>query len=147
MERYGAGSWCGWLRFITPLDDDQYALAPWAEWYADTYQEQRAEFPEYHPLAVHPEPGGFLPFADSVDGDQLCWLTEGATPDDWPLIVVPRHADQGPPLDTDLTTTLLEWLRGRFATEGLPLLGRRDENPLDYIDFEPYDAEPTPDDR
>lgn len=140
MERYGAGSWCGWLRFRTPFGEDPYALAPCAEWYAESYQELRAEFPEYHPLAVHPEPGGFLPFADSIDGDQLCWLTEGAGPDDWPLIVVPRHADQGPPLDIGLTHTLLEWLRGRFTTEGLPPLGRRDEDPLDHIEFEPYRA-------
>ncbi|WP_189717510.1 SMI1/KNR4 family protein [Streptomyces phaeofaciens] len=147
MERYGAGSWCGWLRFNIPFGEDRYALAPWAEWYAETYQGQRAEFPEYHPLAVHPESGGFLPFANSIDGDQLCWLTEGATPDDWPLIVVPRHADQGPPLNTDLTKTLLEWLRGRFATEGLPPLGRRDEDPLDYIAFEPHDAAAAADDH
>ncbi|MEU1543794.1 hypothetical protein ABZ461_38065 [Actinacidiphila glaucinigra] len=63
------------------------------------------------------------------------------------MIVVPRHGDQGPPLDTDLTETLLEWLRGRFATEGLPPLGRRDENPLDYIGFEHYGAEPAADDQ
>ncbi|MFI7505102.1 SMI1/KNR4 family protein [Streptomyces sp. NPDC049687] len=87
MERHGAGSWCGCLRFNMPFGEDQYALAAWAEWYAETYQRQRARFPEYHPLAVYPEPGGFLPFADSIDGDHLCWLTEGATPDDWPLKV------------------------------------------------------------
>ncbi|MFI6063535.1 hypothetical protein [Streptomyces sp. NPDC051286] len=63
------------------------------------------------------------------------------------MIVVPRHADQGPPLNTNLTKTLLEWLRGRFATEDLPPLGRRDEDPLDYIEFEPYDAEPAADDQ
>jgi hypothetical protein len=77
----------------------------------------------------------------------LCWLAEGATPDDWPLIVVPRHADQGPPLGAGLTGTLLDWLRGRFATEGLPRLGRPHEDPLDYIEFEPYATEPAGDGR
>lgn len=105
---------------------------------------QRAGFPEYHPLAVHPEPGGFLLFADSIDGDRLCRLTEGATPDDWPLIVVPRHADQGPPLGANLTDTLLEWPRGRFATEGLPPLGRRDENPLGGVSTQHMEALPSP---
>ncbi|MFJ6858985.1 hypothetical protein [Streptomyces werraensis] len=62
------------------------------------------------------------------------------------MIVLPRHADQGPPFGTGLTATLLEWLRGRFATEGLPPLGRRDEDPLEYIGFEPYDVEPATDD-
>jgi hypothetical protein len=147
MERYGTGCWAGWLRFSVPSGEDTYDLAPWAEWYTDTYQQQRVEFPEYHPLAVHPEPEGFLPFADSIDGDQLCWLTEGATPDDWPMIVVPRHADQGPPLGAGLTDTLLDWLRGRFATEGLPRLVRPHEDPLDYIEFEPYATEPAGDGR
>ncbi|MEV6107404.1 SMI1/KNR4 family protein [Streptomyces sp. NPDC051940] len=142
METYGSGEWCGWLRFGAPFGDGQYDLAPWAEWHTETYRDLRADFPEYHPLAVWPEPGGFLPFANSIDGDELGWLTEGADPDDWPLIVVPRHADQGPPLDGGgLTDTLLQWLRGHFAAEGLPRLGRRDEDPLDYIGFEPYGPE------
>jgi hypothetical protein len=143
METYGSGCWTGWLRFGAPLGTDQYALAPWAEWYGDTYREHRAGFPEYHPLAAWPEAGGILPFADSIDGDQLCWLTEGATPDDWPLIVVPRHAAQGSPLAGTLTEVLLEWLRGRLGTEGLPRLGRSDEDPLAYIDFEPFTEDTT----
>ncbi|WP_262387068.1 SMI1/KNR4 family protein [Streptomyces sp. TRM49041] len=142
METYGSGCWTGWLRCGAPLGADTYAVAPWAEWYGDTYRGHRARFPEYNPLAAWPEPGGFLPFADSIDGDQLCWLTEGDTPDDWPLIVVPRHAPQGPPLTGTLTEILLEWLRGRFDAEGLPRLGRPDEDPLDYIGFEPFGDEP-----
>ncbi len=35
---------------------------------------------------------------------------------------------------------LLEWLRGRFATEGLPGLDKLDD-PLEFIDFEPWDDE------
>ncbi|GFH37806.1 MULTISPECIES: hypothetical protein [Streptomyces] len=54
---------------------------------------------------------------------------------------------QGPPLNADLTTTLLEGLRGRFATEGLPPLVRRDEDPLDYIELESYDAESAAEDQ
>ncbi|MEV7570587.1 SMI1/KNR4 family protein [Streptomyces tanashiensis] len=138
METYGAGEWCQWLRFGFPLGTGQYDLAPSAEWYGETYRGHRDDFPEYHPLAAWPEPGGLLSFADSIDGDQLCWLTEGETPDDWPLIVVPRHAGQGPPLTGTLTGTLLAWLRGELRTEGLPRLVRPHEDPLDVIHFEPY---------
>jgi hypothetical protein len=35
---------------------------------------------------VWPEPGGFLPVADTAHGDYLGWLTEGDDPDSWPLI-------------------------------------------------------------
>jgi hypothetical protein len=52
----------------------------------------------------------------------------------------PRHADQGPPLDTNLIDTLLEWLRGRFVTEGLPGLDELDD-PLEFIGFTPWDDE------
>lgn len=60
------------------------------------YRELRDEFPEYHPLPIWPEPGGFLPFASSIDGDSIGWLTDGE-PDRWPLIVEPRHHEQGRP--------------------------------------------------
>jgi hypothetical protein len=53
------------------------------------------------------------------------------------LIVFPRHADQGPPLPANLTDTLLEWLRGRFTTEGLPGDGQLDD-PLKFADFMPW---------
>jgi hypothetical protein len=56
------------------------------------------------------------------------------------LIISPRHADQGPPLPGNLIDTLLEWLRGRFVTEGLPGLDELDD-PLEFIDFEPWDDE------
>ncbi|MBB4982306.1 SMI1/KNR4 family protein [Streptomyces nymphaeiformis] len=138
METYGGGEWCQWLRFRTPLGTERYDLAGTEEWFGAAYRGLRADYPEYHPLAVWPEPGGFLPFADSIDGDELCWLTEGDTPDDWPLIVIPRHAGQGPPLTGTLTETLLAWLRGELRTEGLPRLVRPHEDPLDVIDFTPY---------
>ncbi|MFI2734969.1 SMI1/KNR4 family protein [Streptomyces sp. NPDC018711] len=141
MEAYGGGAWCQWLRFSTPLGTGHYDLAGTEEWYGEAYRGLRADHPQYHPLAVWPELGGFLPFADSIDGDQLCWLTEGDTPDDWPLIVVPRHADQGPPLTGTLTATLLAWLRGELVTDGFPRLVRPHEDPLEVIDFEQYGPE------
>ncbi|MGQ5264817.1 hypothetical protein ACTWLT_29100 [Micromonospora sp. ZYX-F-536] len=139
IDRYGAGNWCKWLNFVTPLRTNGRGFAYHAAQVLDGYRELRAAFPEYHPLPVWPEPGGFLPFASSIDGDQLGWLTEG-DPDQWPLIVSPRHADQGPPLPNNLTDTLLEWVRGRFATEGLPGLDALDD-PLAFIDFESWDDE------
>lgn len=137
MDRYGAGCWAGWLRFVTPLRPAGRGFVRHAEETLDAYRTLRADFPENLPLAVWPEPGGFLPFANSIDGDHLGWLTEGE-PDDWPLIVWPRHADQGPPLEGGLTDVLLEWLRGRFSTEGLAGLDE-DDDPLEFAGFEPWD--------
>jgi hypothetical protein len=85
MNRYGAGCWSKWLRFVTPLRTNGRGFAYHAAQVLDGYCSLRADFPQYHPLSVWPEPGGFLPFADSIDGDELGWLTEG-DPDKWPLI-------------------------------------------------------------
>lgn len=139
MNRYGGGCWSNWLRFYTPLRTNGGGLAYQAARVLDGYRSLRASFPESFPLPVWPEPGGFLPFAESIDSDHIGWLAEG-DPDNWPLIVFPRHAPQGPPLPHNLTDTLLEWLRGRFVTEGLPGLDELDD-PLEFIDFEPWDDE------
>ncbi|MFF9849339.1 SMI1/KNR4 family protein [Streptomyces litmocidini] len=134
METYGAGDFCEWLRFGLPLGTGRHDLAPSAEWYGAAYRDLRADHPRYQPLAVWPEPGGFLNFADTVDGDELCWLTEGDDPDAWPLIVVPRHAEQGPPLTGTLVETLLAWLRGHLVQEGFPRLVRRGQDPVEALE-------------
>jgi hypothetical protein len=138
MDIYGAGTWMNWLRFYTPLRTGN----GFANQFATTltaYRELRDEFPEYYPLAIWPEPNGFLPFASSIDGDELGWLVSGA-PDTWPLIVWPRHADQGPPLPGSLIDTLLDWLRGRLDTDGFTTYDPLDD-PLDFIAFEPWTDE------
>ncbi|HZM82874.1 MAG TPA: SMI1/KNR4 family protein [Candidatus Limnocylindrales bacterium] len=138
MEAYGVGLWSDWLGLYTPLRFEKNGLVFNAKQMLDGYRELRAQFPEYFPLAVWPEPGGFLPFASSVDGDDLGWLTVGQ-PDDWPLAVHPRHADQGPPLPGGLLETMLDWLRGR-PVPNFPKLDPLDD-PLEFISFKPRDNE------
>jgi len=146
LETYGSGSWRSWLNFVTPLRDPDAArskgyrgLADFVEQMLDIYRELRAEHPEFQPLAVWPEPGGFLPFADSIDGDVFGWLTLG-DPEDWPVIIYPRHEDQGPPLPEGLVDTLLAWLRGRPVSTVFEQLDEADD-PLEYATFAPWNAE------
>ena len=135
MDTYGAGCWSEWLNFVTPLRTGGRGFANHAKEVLDAYRDLRAQHPEFQPLAVWPEPGGFLPFATSVEGDVLGWLTHGS-PDEWPLIVYPRHAKQGPPLQDTLVDTLLGWLRGHLVTAGFP--GPEDvDDPLERIRFAP----------
>lgn len=143
METYGSGNWSSWLNFFAPLPADTpdpprafRGLLDFATETLDIYRELRAAHPEFQPLAVWPEPGGFFPFAESIDGDALGWLTIGS-PDGWPLIVYPRHYDQGPPLTTGLIETLLDWLRGGDAPECFQRLDQ-DDDPLEYATFEPW---------
>ncbi|ONK11504.1 SMI1/KNR4 family protein [Streptomyces sp. MP131-18] len=136
MSRYGAGCWMGWLRFLTPLRTGEDGFVRHVAQTLNGYRTLREHDPQGHRLPLWPAAGGFLPFANSIDGDQFGWLTEG-DPDGWPLTVWPRHADQGPPLPGTLTEVLLAWLRGTLSAEGLPGLDR-DDDPLEYATFEPW---------
>jgi hypothetical protein len=133
MHTYGAGYWKDDLWFPTPDRDAVHAAREMLR----TYRELRAEYPEFHPLRVWPEPGGFLPFAYTGEGHQLAWLTEG-DPEDWPLILVPHDFDQEGPLPHGLVETLLEWCRGGGPTPGL-YAATPHGDPLDEATFVPLD--------
>ncbi|MFF7754643.1 SMI1/KNR4 family protein [Streptomyces sp. NPDC007971] len=136
METYGGGCWSGWLRFPEPLRTTAPRLTAFVDRTLEAYESLRSgRHPRCYPLATFPEPGGFLPFADSIDGDYLGWLTEGDRPDDWPLVFWPRHAAQGPPLEQGLIDTLLAWQRGRLRTAGLCVLDQEDD-PVEFARFE-----------
>lgn len=138
MEVYGAGDWGEWLRFLTPLRTGERRFVTHVEETLGAYRMLKDNYPDRYPLAVWPETGGFLPFANSYDADHLGWLTEGPDPDTWPLIVWPRHADQQPALEGGLIDTLLAWQRGTLATEGLAALDEEDD-PVEHAGFEAWD--------
>ncbi|QES46253.1 hypothetical protein DEJ49_26110 [Streptomyces venezuelae] len=138
-EAYGAGNWSWWLDMPAPLDlDHRLGLARGTEEMLEGYRSLRESFPQYYPMPAWPEPGGFLPVASTIDGDQIGWCAEGDDPDRWRVAVNPRHADQGPPLETNFTETLLNWLRGgRPVGDGFYWL-RKDQDPLEHMFFEPF---------
>lgn len=138
MEVYGAGDWGEWLRFLTPLRTGERRFVTHVEETLDAYRMLKDNYPEGYPLPVWPEPGGFLPFANSYDADHLGWLTEGPDPDAWSLIVWPRHTDQGPALEGGLIDTLLTWQRGTPAVPGLAELDEEDD-PVEHAGFTAWD--------
>ncbi len=138
MDRYGAGCWTEWLRFFTPLRTGERRFVHHVEETTDAYRQLKDGSEDWYPLTAWPAAGGFLPFAVSIDGDYLGWLTEGDDPDAWPLIVWPRHARQGPPLDGGLVDTLLAWQRGTFSTAGLAGLDEEDD-PVEFAVFRAWD--------
>ncbi|MFI1050219.1 hypothetical protein ACH4U3_31370 [Streptomyces griseoruber] len=138
MEAYGCGTWSSWLRFPAPLRTRAPRFTAYVEEVLEAYESLREGYAEWYPLATFPAPGGFLPFADSIDGDHLGWLTEGEDPDAWPLVFWPRHADQGAPLEQGLIDTLLAWQRGRLGGPGLCRPDEEDD-PVEFARFDPWD--------
>ncbi|CAL9631420.1 hypothetical protein SUDANB105_06093 [Streptomyces sp. enrichment culture] len=140
LEVYGAGAFSEWLRLHTPLRTGERRFTTLAGEILDGYRRLRRSHPDDFPLPVWPEPGGFLPFGNSIDGDYLGWLTEGPDPDSWPLVFWPRHARQGPPLAGGLVETLLDWQRGNLVTPGLAHLDEEHDDPLEWAGFRGWDA-------
>lgn len=138
LDEWGAGCWSGWLRFHTPLRTGERRFVTHVDDTLSGYRSLKAEYPDDFPLADWPGPGGFLPFANSIDGDCLGWLTEGEDPDGWPLVFWPRHAAQGPALESGLIDMLLAWQRGRFVTPGLCAWDEEDD-PVEFAGFGAWD--------
>ncbi|MEW2357664.1 hypothetical protein [Spirillospora sp. NPDC029432] len=85
----------------------------------DQYRSFRSQRPEDHPFAAWPEPGGFLSWGNSVNGDHLRWLTQGE-PDRWPVALWPRHSDDHRVVGDTVTDFLLSWFSGDPVGEELP---------------------------
>ncbi|MFI8448500.1 hypothetical protein [Streptomyces erythrochromogenes] len=75
MDGYDAGVWSGWLRFHTQLRTGERRFLTHVGDTTAAYRQLKDGHPDWYPLALWPEPGGFLPFANSIDGDDLGWLT------------------------------------------------------------------------
>jgi hypothetical protein len=72
----------GWLRMLDPLEPGA-TLVDLSDWDRRNMRGHQHRFPDQYPgWRVWPEPGGFLPWADSADGDLIGWQTVGE-PDAW----------------------------------------------------------------
>ncbi|MQY06070.1 hypothetical protein ACRB68_41500 [Actinomadura sp. RB68] len=125
IERYGAFEVGGlgeddhgerdYLEFLVVADPrSEHRKVTWAQaavLRADAYNPLREAFPDMHRL--WPEPGGFLGWGTTIDGDWFGWLTEGE-PDEWPIVADGRDDEwRGePPLRITATEFLLHWFSG-----------------------------------
>ncbi|MEU5883743.1 hypothetical protein [Spirillospora sp. NPDC047279] len=143
IDQYGAGMWAGWLRFRPPGRSGRHGMPRFSARARDGYRQLREDDDEGEfPLAVWPEPGGFLPVADTAHGDCLGWLTEGEDPESWPLIFWPRYNDQGPPLTCGLADVIYALLIGDYEKFGFPAGEEEDEDDPEprQPDFQPSTA-------
>jgi hypothetical protein len=89
-------------------------------------RELREHHPAYYPYPLYFEPGGLLPWGASDDGDYYCWLTKGS-PDKWPVVTVPRHADVEY-FDMPMCLFLARAMKGQITSGAIPTYFRENPN-------------------
>src|SRR5262245_18369993 len=88
VERYGVAGFGarspagGWLELLDPFEPNA-SLVDLSDWNRRNMRGLQRRFPDQFPgWRVWPDPGGFLPWANSADGDLIGWQTVGE-PDAW----------------------------------------------------------------
>lgn len=89
VDHYGAGgfgyqeSTGPWLSMLHPVGAGK-TFVEQSAWERSLNTGLQRQFPDQEPdWPMWPSAGGFLPWAGSIDGHQIGWLTEGQ-PDSWP---------------------------------------------------------------
>ena len=83
IERYGVGRFVDFISPLTPFGDNPYVdLIRIARLLAEDDEPFRQQHPGISPYPFYPAPGGLVPWAQTDNGDRLCWLTIGP-PEEW----------------------------------------------------------------
>jgi hypothetical protein len=98
LDRYGVGSFGkgatehGWLYLHDPFAAGT-SLVERSDWDRRNMRGLQLRFPEQYPgWSIWPEVGGLLPWAGTIDGDQVGWWTIGE-PDRWGTRFFGRHGE------------------------------------------------------
>jgi len=86
------------------------------------------------PYPVYPAPGGLLIWANNFNADHCFWLTEGADPDKWPIVVWYRQLAEWDRFNGGVAEFLLSVVTGAYsladelapATPGVALYRQQD---------------------
>ncbi len=123
IEHYGTRTFADFLNPINPFLKPESFLARLDDMILQHERGMHAEFPEYFPLPIYPEPGGLFPWATTDDGDTLYWLTD-VLPQDWPLVVWKSRGPKHVVYPFGATEFLQRWLSGALEC---PVFPRRHE--------------------
>ncbi len=83
------------------------------------FSETKEEFPQLCPYPLMFEPGGLLPWGETIDGDVFCWTTSGMS-GRWKTVVMNRY-DEPQEFDHSMVAFLLAAIRGELECSAIPL--------------------------
>jgi hypothetical protein len=91
---YGSGSICDFLSLVNPFDlpegqsvREAVELGLWG------FRRLQKQYGKSFPLPLYPEPGGFLPFGGTENGNALGWRCHGH-PDTWDVVATDTHYEE-----------------------------------------------------
>lgn len=120
IDTYGSGEINGFLTVFNPFSaNPNVQLAAQVAVVLSALRELKAQFPDKYRYPLHFEPGGFLPWGQSIDGDLYGWLTTGLQ-GHWRTLVFPRHSPGAEEFPLSFGDFLHGILTGKVASLTLP---------------------------
>jgi hypothetical protein len=115
VARYGTGVVNEFLWPLNPFAaNDNVNLLAEIRFQLETLRETRTKFPKKFTYAIFPEPGGYLPWGRSENGDVMHWKTEGM-PDQWTVAVTDAREPVWEEFAVPMTTFLAQLLSGQIT--------------------------------
>jgi hypothetical protein len=120
VARYGTGVVNDFLWPLNPFAaNDNVNLVSEIRFQLDTLRATRDKFPKKFTYAIFPEPGGYLPWGRSENGDVMHWKTQG-TPEQWTLAVTDSRAPEWEEFAEPMTSFLARLLAGQITCAIFP---------------------------
>ena len=116
VNHYGYLTVGGYIRVPSPLSSDPHRGLPAIISELDHYRKIQVEFGDYFPIKAYPEPGGLLPWATTINGDRLFWLTRG-TPDEWTIVIVESRGPMSEAWPISMSEFILSFIKGNLRSE------------------------------
>ncbi|MHC4202866.1 MAG: hypothetical protein ACYSU0_22985 [Planctomycetota bacterium] len=117
IDAYGVGTLAGFVNLRSPCATMKWL--DYVKWCNETLEHTRgtrATLPEKVPFPVFPEPGGLLPWASTIDADNLYWRTDGS-PENWTTVIVGRHELLPDEFPLSTTEFLVKWFSNELSIQ------------------------------
>ena len=120
IEKYGTGLIDEFIWIFNPSTTNKYVnLYSQVNAVLASLADSAKQFPDVFAMPLHPEPGGFLPFGSTNNGDNLFWVTKGSS-DEWTVAVMGPRSPDVYRYDVGMVEFLRKVLSGEIQCKAFP---------------------------